>query len=86
MASQKSAPSTDIPAIQKCFRSYDQNGQRGSMLDQLFHALCGIPLISTQSEMNFSLIGNFVTKSRTRLTSEYVDMISFLKSFFLNKR
>lgn len=85
MASQKSAASTEAAAIPKCFRSYDQNGQRGPIFDQLFHALCGIPPTSTQSERNFSLIGNFVTNSRTRMTSEHVDIFSFLKSFSLNK-
>lgn len=85
-ASRNTAPSTETSAILKCFRSYEQNGLKGPMLDQLFRALCGIPPTSTQSERNFSLIGNFVTKSRTRLTSAHVDMLSFLKSYFINQK
>lgn len=85
-ASRNSAPTMEPSAIAKCFRSYEQTGTKGPLLIKLFRALCGVPPTSTQSERNFSLVGNFITKSRTRLTSTHVDMLSFLKSYFLNQR
>lgn len=77
--------SEKINTIQKDFRSYDQNHQKSPLLQKLFLALCSIPPTSTQSERNFSLSGNFVTKLRTRLTADHVDMLCFLKSYFLNE-
>lgn len=83
---QAEKPSTDTSAIQKIFRTYDQHREKSLLLENLFLALCGTPPTSTQSERNFSSSGNFVSKLRTRLSPEHVDMLSFLKSYFLNKR
>lgn len=73
------------PHIIQDFRSYDHNHQRSPLLEKLVLALCSAPPTSTQSERNFSLSGNFVTKLRTKLTPSYVDMLCFLKSYFLNE-
>ena len=40
---------------------------------------------STQSERNFSIAGGIVTKTRTNLADETVDMFCFLKSYFVNR-
>lgn len=82
--SQTEKLSTGSSSVQKIFRSYDQHRQKSPLLEKLFLALCSVPPTSTQSERNFSLSGSFVSKLRTRLTSEHVDMLSFLKSHFLN--
>lgn len=84
-ANQTEKPSTQTSAVQKSFRSYDKDRIKGPILEKLLLALCSVPPTSTQSERNFSLIGNFITKLRTRLTPDHVDMLSFLKSHFLNK-
>lgn len=84
--SQAEKPSADTSAIQKSFRTYDQHQEKSLLLENLFLALCGAPPTSTQSERNFSSSGNFVSKLRTRLSPEHVDMLSFLKSHFLNMR
>lgn len=80
---ESSTMATTIPEIKKCFRDYNERRERGPLLEKLFFALCGIPPTSTQSERNFSLSGQFVSKLRTRLTPVHIDMLSFLKTQFL---
>lgn len=82
---ENSTMDTTTTGIKKCFRDYTERRERGPLLDKLLSALCGIPPTSTQSERNFSLCGQTVSKLRTSLTPQHVDMLSFLKSQFLNK-
>lgn len=83
---KKILPSLQSNDIQKYFRSYEQDQPKGPLLEKLLLALCSIQPTSTQSERNFSLNASFLTKLRTRLTSEHVDMLSFLKSHFMSIR
>jgi hypothetical protein len=41
---------------------------------------------SVASERLFSISGNFVSKIRTILSHRSVDILCFLKSYFLNKK
>lgn len=82
--SQKGSKAENTNVVQKDFRFYEQHQQKSPLLEKLFQSLCSIPPTSTQSERNFSLSGNFVTKLRSRLTPEHVDILCFLKSYFLN--
>jgi hypothetical protein len=56
-------------SVQKdlCFNELHE--RRSPKLDQLLLALCSVQPTSTQSERNFSLVGNIVTKLRNRLSS-----------------
>lgn len=85
-ASQTKPAEEDSNTAQKHFRQYDQHRQKSPSLEKLFLACCSIPPTSTRSEQNFSLSGNIITKQRTRLTPEHVDILCFLKSYFLSKR
>lgn len=76
-------PETDF---QKDLRVYATRQEKSPMVEKLFLALCSIPPTSTQSERNFSLAGNFVSKLRTRLTPQHVDVLCFLKSYFIERK
>jgi hypothetical protein len=56
-----------------------------SDLDLLFDALKTIKPSSVASERVFSISGNFVSRIRTRLSNRSVDILCFLKSYFLKK-
>lgn len=82
-ANQKDRPSFDINGIQKDLRYFEQHEVRSPLIDKLFFALCSAQPTSTQAERNFSLASTFVSKLRTSLTDKNVDILCFLKSFFL---
>lgn len=69
--------------LKKEFEYFDRYKKRTPKLDNLFDALCSVQATSTQSERNFSLASNFVSKLRTRLKDVHVDALTFLKSFFM---
>lgn len=73
----------DQSSIRKDFRTYDVHQQKSPLLEKLFIALCSAQPTSTQSERNFSLAAAFVSKQRTSLSDKHVDILCFLKSFFL---
>jgi hypothetical protein len=55
-------------------------------LDILFGALKTIKPSSAASERVFCISGNFVSEIGTRLTHRSVDILCFLKSYFLKKK
>lgn len=57
----------------------------GVHLNGLLLALNTIQPTSTESERIFSLAANFNTKKRARLADDSMNVLSFLKSFFLRK-
>jgi hypothetical protein len=79
----KSPTTAQKTSLQKDLRLYELHERRSPKLDQLLLALCSVQPTSTQSERNFSLAGNIVTKPRNRLSSEHLDDLCFLKSHFL---
>lgn len=65
--------------------SYETTGIMSENLKLIFEALKCIQPTSTESERVFSLAGNIVTCKRQRLSDDNINMILFLKSFFLKK-
>lgn len=66
----------------KMFDLYDRQGTRSLGLNRLFNALLSIQPTSTQSERNFSLAAAVATPHRSRMSSEKLNALCFLKSFF----
>ena len=71
--------------IKKEFQYYERTQKRTPILQKLYEALLTVQPTSTQSERNFSIAGGIVTKTRTNLADETVDMFCFLKSYFVNR-
>jgi hypothetical protein len=67
------------------FQFLDRYKDKTPNLIKLHDALSSVQPTSTQSERNFSLSGNIVSKLRNRLSDKHVDILCFLKSFFLNQ-
>lgn len=67
----------------KEFTLFDRHQERTPRLNLLYDALLSVQPTSTQSERNFSLAGNFVSKLRTRLSDVHIDALCFLKSYFI---
>jgi hypothetical protein len=67
---------------------YESTGCRPSSLELLFKALMTIPPTSVEAERVFSAAGLFVTKMRSSLNDDTVDVLCFLRSHFsqLNKQ
>lgn len=82
-AISKEKPSCHMSGIQKDLRYFEQHQVRSPLIEKLFFALCSAQPTSTQTERNFSLAASFVSKLRTSLTDKNVDVLCFLKSFFL---
>lgn len=71
--------------FEKDFLNYERFKEKSPNLIMLLDALNTIPPTSTQSERNFSLSNTFVTKLRSRLKSEHLDVLCFLKSYFIEE-
>ena len=67
------------------FSVFEATNVRSKNLDLLFDALKTIKPSSVASERVFSISGNLVSKTRTRLSHRSVDTLCFLKSYFLKK-
>lgn len=69
--------------ITKEMNIFETTGVMSSNLKSIFDSLKSIPPTSTESERVFSLAGNIVTVRRQRLSDSNINMISFLKSYFM---
>lgn len=67
------------------FSLFEATNKRTKNLDLLFDALKTIKPTSIASERVFSISGNIVSKIRTRLSHRSVDVLCFLKSYFLRR-
>jgi hypothetical protein len=75
------------PKILKAeFSVFEATNKRTKNSDVLPDALKTIKSNSVASEIVFSISGNFVSKIRTRLSHCSVDILCFLKSYFLKKK
>jgi hypothetical protein len=72
--------------IKKLFDQYDRHHVRGPQLDKFYDALCSIQPTSTQSERNFSLAASIATPKRSRMSSDKLNAVCFLKSYFMNQK
>jgi hypothetical protein len=64
---------------------YVRYEQRTLSLYKLFDAMMSAQPTSTQSERNVSLAGSFMTKLRTSFSDDHLNVLGFLKSFFIRK-
>ena len=55
------------------------------LLSKLFNALKCIPPTSVESEIAFSITGQFATKLRTKLDDDTLNSFVFLKAFYKNE-
>lgn len=76
----------ELNTISKDFKFYDLHKKKSPQLENLFLALCSIQPTSVQSERNFSLASCFVTKIRSLLSHQHIDMLCFLKSKFMTEK
>lgn len=68
------------------FQLFEVSKQRTSNLELLYKALLTVKPTSTDSERVFSIAGNFVTKTRNRLSDKSLHAIVFLKARFLQAK
>jgi hypothetical protein len=73
-------------ALKAEFSVFEATNKRKKNLYILFDALKTIKPSSVASESVFSISGNFVSKMRTKLNHRSVDILCFLKSYFLKKK
>ena len=64
---------------------YVEYGTMSKNLELLKTALQTIKPTSLESERAFSVAGSFITKVRSSLSDRSVDMLCFLKAYFLAK-
>jgi hypothetical protein len=67
------------------FSVFEATSKRTKNLDILFEALKMVKPSSVTSERVFSILGNFVSEIRTRLSHRSVDVLCFL-IYFLKKK
>ena len=70
--------------LKREFSWYERNKVKTPLLNQLYNALLSIQPTSTQSERNFSISNNVLTKQRKRLLNKNLNAIVFVKSHFQN--
>jgi hypothetical protein len=64
---------------------FDATGARTDTLEKIYDALCTLPPTSVEAERAFSAAGIFITKLRCSLNDLSVDMLCFLRSYFLKQ-
>ena len=66
--------------VENEFKKFEQDPMnRPSILEKLYEALKGIPVVSVEAERCFSTTGNFATKLRSNLGDKSLDSLVFLK-------
>ena len=78
--------STDVlPEIKQQFASFDATGKLPPTLDNILIALKSIPPTRVEAERAFSAAGLFLTKLRSQLDDKTIDILCFLRHYFLHK-
>lgn len=85
-ASNSNEPGQMNENLNREFSWFDRNKKRSTLLEQLFSALCSIQPTSTQSERNFSISNNILSKQRKKMLDKNINAIVFLKSFFMEEK
>ncbi|XP_073834402.1 uncharacterized protein [Musca autumnalis] len=87
IAAAKSTPRKSKPCHKSFFRKelalYEVSKSRTKRLDYLYDALLSIKPTSVECERTFSIAGNFCTKKRNRMSSDLLNALVVLKSYFL---
>jgi hypothetical protein len=60
---------------------FEANGTRPVSLERVYRALLTLPPTSVEAERSFSAAGFFVTKMRSSLSDDAIDMLCFLRSY-----
>lgn len=76
----------DYKSLSKEMILFEATGKRTQNLVSVMEALETIPPTSVECERAFSAAGCFVTKRRSRMNSQTIDTLCFLKSYFLNEK
>ena len=71
--------------LQKEMSLFENTNQRGESLAFLHLTLKNISPSSVACEQGFSLAGNIITKSRSRLNDQTIDDLCFEKSYYLKE-
>ena len=80
-----SSKSEVLKCIKQEMAVFENLGERPKTLEMLFKALMTISASSVESERAFSAAGLFVSKLRTSLSDNSVDMLCFMRSHLLKK-
>ena len=84
--SKRMRPETSSKSILKEMSVFELTKTRTKNLDMLFSALKGICVTSVEAESLFSASGLFVTKLRTCLNDDTLDIFCMLRACYLLKR
>jgi hypothetical protein len=71
--------------VKKELSFFEVKGKRGAKLESCFENLNSIPPCSVELELVFSECGRTVTKIRSSLHDDSVDMLTFLREYFKTK-
>ena len=78
-------PSEALKEIKKEMSVYKSTGRRPVSLDRIYKALMTLPATSVESERAFSASGMFVTKMRTSLDDNSVNMFVFFEKLLVTQ-
>ena len=84
--SKRIRPETSSKSILKEMSVFELTKTRTKNLDMLFNVLKGICITSVEAECSFSASGLFVTKLRTCLNDDTLDIFCMLRAYYLLKR
>ena len=73
------------PEIKRQFASFDATGKLPPALDNILIALKSFPPTSVEAERAFSAAGLFSTKLHSQLDDKTIDILCFLRHYFLRK-
>ena len=72
--------------VKKELLNFEIEGKRGTNLQRCHENLSSIPPVSVESERIFSGCSHILTKIRSSLSDESLDILSFLRSYFQSKK
>ena len=73
-------------SIDSDIKAFEGTKERTEKLEKVYKALKTIQATSTTVERTFSIAGNIKTKVRNRLAGDKLNILVFLKSYFLNNQ
>jgi len=62
---------------------FEATGQRPAYLEKVYNAIKSLPPTSVEAERAFSAAGLFITKLRSRLSDDSVNLLCFLRKYLL---
>ena len=74
-----------LTGIKKEIAVFQDTGERPAKIELIYRALLTLPPTSVEAERAFSAAGLFVTKLRSRLNDNTLNVLCFLRSHFLKQ-